>query len=171
MLLVAVSMVAIVAMAALAIDMVTLYLAREEAQRTADGAALAAARVISISGITGAPITDTTDLALICGAAGTATQAAQAVAIQNSVSNIAATTTVTYSAGGSSGSDCSALPVQFTVNPMVTVQVTRTSMPTFFSRIWGNSGKSVSATASAGPASVARAPDDHAHSLVQSSPP
>jgi len=152
MLLVAVSMVAIIAMAALSIDMVTLYLAREEAQRTADGAALAAARVISISGITGTanPSTDTASWALICGAAGTATQAAQAVAIQNSVSNIAATAIVTYSAPtGGSSSDCSTLPQPFAINPMVTVQVTRASMPTFFSRIWGNSGKSVSATATA----------------------
>jgi len=35
--LVAIAMVAIIAMAALSIDVVTLYLAREEAQRSADG--------------------------------------------------------------------------------------------------------------------------------------
>jgi hypothetical protein len=35
------------------------------------------------------------------------------------------------------------------VNPMVTVQFTVTGLPTFFSRIWGNSGNSVSGTASA----------------------
>jgi Flp pilus assembly protein TadG len=151
MLLVAVAMIAIIAMAALSIDVVTLYLAREEAQRAADAAALAAARVISISGITGTanPATDTTSWTAICGAGGTATQAAQAVGIQNSVGSISGTTTVTYSAGGSSGSDCSALPVQFAVNPMVTVQVSRTSMPSFFSRIWGRTGNSVSATATA----------------------
>jgi Flp pilus assembly protein TadG len=151
MLLVAVALIAIIAMAALSIDVVTLYLAREEAQRAADAAALAAARVISISGITGTanPATDTSSWTAICGAAGTATQAAQAVGIQNSVGSISGTTTVTYSAGGSSGSDCSALPVQFAVNPMVTVAVTRTSMPTFFSRIWGRTGNSVSASATA----------------------
>jgi Flp pilus assembly protein TadG len=151
MLLVAVAMIAIIAMAALSIDVVTLYLAREEAQRAADAAALAAARVISISGITGTanPATDTTSWTAICGAAGTATQAAQAVGIQNSVGSISGNTTVTYSAGGSSGSDCSALPVQFAVKPMVTVQVSRSSMPTFFSRIWGRTGNSVSATATA----------------------
>jgi Flp pilus assembly protein TadG len=151
MLLVAVAMIAIIAMAALSIDVVTLYLGREEAQRAADAAALAAARVISVSGITGTanPATDTTSWTAICGAAGTATQAAQAVGIQNSVGSISGATTVTYSAGGSSGSDCSALPVQFAVNPMVTVQVSRTSMPTFFSRIWGRTGNSVSATATA----------------------
>ncbi len=59
MVLVAVAMVAIVAMAALSIDIVTLYLAREEAQRSADAAALAAARVLSVSGITGDPSNST----------------------------------------------------------------------------------------------------------------
>ncbi len=49
MVLVALAMVAIIAMAALSIDVITLYLAREEAQRSADAAALAAARVISLS--------------------------------------------------------------------------------------------------------------------------
>ena len=32
---------------------------------------------------------------------------------------------------------------------MVTVKVTRSSLPTFFSRIWGNAGNTVSATATA----------------------
>lgn len=32
---------------------------------------------------------------------------------------------------------------------MITVQVTRTSLPTFFSRLWGNTGNTVSATATA----------------------
>ena len=53
MILVALAMIAIIAMAALSIDVITLYLAREEAQRSADAGALAAARVISLSGITG----------------------------------------------------------------------------------------------------------------------
>ena len=37
----------------------------------------------------------------------------------------------------------------FGVNPMMTVQVVRAGLPTFFSRIWGNTGNSVSATATA----------------------
>ena len=48
MLIVALAMVAIIGMAALSIDVITLYLAREEAQRAADAAALTAARVISV---------------------------------------------------------------------------------------------------------------------------
>ena len=55
MLLVALAMVAIIGMAALSIDVITLYLAREEAQHSADSAALGAAKVLSLSGITGDP--------------------------------------------------------------------------------------------------------------------
>jgi len=51
MALVALAMVAIVAMAALSIDIGTLYQASAEAQRAADAGALAAARVISLSGM------------------------------------------------------------------------------------------------------------------------
>ncbi len=51
--LVAVAMFSIIAMAGLSIDIGTLYEASAEAQRAADAGALAAARVISISGITG----------------------------------------------------------------------------------------------------------------------
>ncbi|MGB7599790.1 MAG: pilus assembly protein TadG-related protein, partial [Candidatus Sulfotelmatobacter sp.] len=47
MALVAISMVAIISMAALSIDLGTLYEAKAEAQRAADAAALAAAQVIS----------------------------------------------------------------------------------------------------------------------------
>src|SRR5882724_1319411 len=105
MVLVAVAMVAIVAMAALSIDVVTLYLAREEAQRSADAAALAAARVLSVSGITGTanPSTDTASWISICGGSGSvASQTAQAVAIQNGVGSAAPSTVqVTYSARGS----------------------------------------------------------------------
>jgi hypothetical protein len=152
MILVALAMVAIIAMAALSIDVITLYLAREEAQRSADAAALAAARVISISGITGDPGNSTLSWQAICGGSTSpATQAAIAVATQSAVGGIAVPTpTVLYSAGGSAPvANCSGLPAAFGVNPMVTVQLTRPSLPTFFSRIWGNTGNSVSATATA----------------------
>ena len=93
MVLVAIAMVAIIAMAALSIDVVTLYLAREEAQRSADAAALAAARVISISGITGDPTNETSSWSTVCGGSSSpATQAAQAVAQQNAIGNVAAAT-------------------------------------------------------------------------------
>jgi Flp pilus assembly protein TadG len=156
MILVALAMVAIVAMAALSIDVTTLYLAREESQRAADVAALAAARVISVSGITGTAntSTDTSYWAAICGGStSVATLTAKAAAQTNSVSNAVATITVSYSSGSGSSStsnpDCSTLPQAFAVNPLVTVQVTRNDLPTLFSRIWGRRTNSVSATAMA----------------------
>ena len=76
MVLVAVAMVAIIAMAALSIDVITLYLAKEEAQRAADAAALAGAQVISLSGLTGDPTNDTSNWAAICGTNGSATSVA-----------------------------------------------------------------------------------------------
>src|SRR5271170_6289309 len=51
-LLIAVSMVSLLAMAALAIDVVTLYVARTEIQRSADAAALVGAKAIADSGVT-----------------------------------------------------------------------------------------------------------------------
>src|SRR5690242_11030892 len=81
MVLVALAMVAIIAMAAMSIDLVTLYLAREEAQRTADASALAAARVLAASGMTSA---GSSVWASMCGGlTGWATQAALAVSVQN----------------------------------------------------------------------------------------
>lgn len=152
MILVAVAMVAIIAMAALSIDVVTLYLAREEAQRAADAAALASAKVLSLSGLTSDPGNASGAWASICdGSTSPATQAATSVAKQSTVGSAAATmVTVTYSAGGTSSGNCSGLPFGTGVNnPMVTVQVVRNSLPTFFSRMWGRTGNSVSATATA----------------------
>lgn len=156
MILVALAMIAIIAMAALSIDVITLYLAREEAQRSADAAALAAARIISLSGITGDPTNATGNWPAICAPGGLATQAAQSVVQQNAVGGLAATTVnVTYAAGNgssiTSSPDCSTLAssTAFGVNPMVTVQLTRPSLPTFFSRIWGSGGSTVSANAAA----------------------
>ncbi len=57
---VALAMVSLLGMAALAIDVVTLYLARSEIQRAADAAALAAAKAVADSGFTTLPTTDPT---------------------------------------------------------------------------------------------------------------
>jgi Putative Flp pilus-assembly TadE/G-like len=155
MVLVAMAMVAIIAMAALSIDVITLYLAREEAQRAADAGALAAARVISISGLTGTagPDSGVAPWTTICGGTGSvASVMAQAVAQQNSVAGSAATVTVTYSSGsGSAVADCTNVIGDdlLGVNPLVTVQVTRDSLPTLFSRIWSRATNTVSATATA----------------------
>jgi hypothetical protein len=153
MVLVAIAMVAIIAMAALSIDVITLYLAREEAQRSADQAALAAARVISLSGMTGDPNNPPSWVAICGGPMSPATLAATAVATQSEIGGTVATPpiSVMYSAGtGAPASDCSTLPAgAFGVNPLVSVTINRSSLPTFFSRIWGNTGNSVSASATA----------------------
>jgi len=157
--LVAVAIFSIIAMAALSIDVGTLYQASAEAQRSADAAALAAARMISISGITGTAttVTDSTSWQQICGGASSvATETAVAVAQQNAVGGAilpSASIGVTYSVGsasaGSGNNDCSGLVSGFAANPVVTVKVTQSGLQTYFSRIWGRTGSSVSATATA----------------------
>jgi len=151
--LVALAMVAIIAMAALSIDVITLYLAREEAQHSADTAALAAARILSISGVTGDPANSQGGLSAapwptVCAQA---TQVATAVANQNTIGGaMPNTVTVTFVYNGATV-DCSAAGANtsFTVNPQVQVQVVRQGLPNFFSRLWGNTGTTVSASASA----------------------
>ncbi len=152
MVLMALAMVAILAMAALSIDVVTLYLANAEAQRSADTAALAAARVLSLTGMTGDP-SNSGAINPWQQACALATSVAQAVATQNTMGGIAllpAQVTVTFP-NNSDTQFCTAsgpnLP--FGVNPLVTVKVQRTDLPTFFARIWGRRGASVSATATA----------------------
>jgi Flp pilus assembly protein TadG len=147
MILVALAMVAIIAMAAMSIDLVTLYLAREEAQRMADASALAAARLISVSGMTAS---GSGFWSSMCGGlTGWATQAALAVSFQNTVGGHQTNVDVKYSDGTSTNADCQTLGPAFAVNPMVTVVVTPVSIPSFFSRIWGSTSNSVSATATA----------------------
>jgi hypothetical protein len=157
------ALVAIIAMAALSIDVGTLYQAKAEAQRSADAAALAAARVISLSGITGDPTTGPTDgsWAAICGGPGSpASLAAINVAQQNLIGGLPPSPPiVNYGAGsaGASNPDCSSGGpgfANFGVNPVVTVTVQRANLPIFFARIFSLfgsnfAGASVSATASA----------------------
>jgi Flp pilus assembly protein TadG len=147
-LLVTAALVAIMAMAALSIDIVTLYLANAEAQRSADAAALAAARILSISGMTGDPVNAGNTWQPACA---TATQVAKSVgqlAQQNTVGGAAGTVTVSFPNNSDTGA-CTGTNPAFGVNPLVTVQVQRTDLPTFFARIWGRRGASVSATATA----------------------
>ena len=157
--LVAVSLVALIAMAALSIDVGTLYQAKAEAQRAADTGALTAARVISISGITGDPNNTSGSWELACGPGGTATVAAKAVAQyqSNFVGGSAASTAkVTYGTGAGVD-DCAPLAgSSFSVNPIVTVYVQQAKLPTFFARVFSlvggassNSGVSATATAEA----------------------
>ncbi len=137
-LLVAVFMLFVVgAMAALAIDVVTLYGARSEAQLAADSAALAGARVLANSGMT----SDTTG-GLAPAAEALATTVAKQVATSNDVGgrNLKPTE-VNVSFNDTAPS--------FATNPHVTVQVQRTDVPTFFARIWGSTQVTVGASATA----------------------
>lgn len=163
MALVALAMVAIISMAALSIDVGTLYQASAEVQRAADAAAMAGARTISMSGLTGDPTNGgsggTVSWSEICGGpTSPASLAGIAIGQQNTVARLAPTVTILYSAGsaaaGSGGNDCSSIS-GFGVNPVVTARVQQTNLPIFFARIFSlipgvnYSGSGVSATASA----------------------
>jgi hypothetical protein len=157
--LVAASLVALIAMAALSIDVGALYQAKAEAQRAADAGALTAARVISISGITGDPNNTSGSWELACGPVGTATVAATAVAQSpsNFVGGSASTAKVRYGTGAGLDSCATLAGSSFSVNPIVTVSVQQAKLPTFFARVFSlvthgtssNSGVSATATAEA----------------------
>jgi len=127
------------AMAALSIDVVTLYTARSEAQLAADGAALAGARALANSGMTSKP----TDALLTSNAENIAIAVATQVAKNNLVGGRdLATGEVTVSFPNSGSPD-------FGTDPQITVRVQRTDLPTFFARIWGSTQLTVTASATA----------------------
>ena len=138
-LLVAISLVTLLGMTALAIDVVTLYVSRAEAQRAADAAALAGAKMLVDTGLT----TDPCNSTLASAAQTLAMNQAMLVAAQNNVSGQAPTATVTFP----NGTGTTSCPNSFGINPQVKVVVQRTGLPTFFSRIWGSALGSVSASA------------------------
>jgi hypothetical protein len=125
------------AMAVLAIDVVSFYTARSEAQLAADGAALSGARVLANSGMTSNP----SDTVLVSNAENLARTVATQVAVQNKVGGRilnAGEVNVSFSGSIVAGYD-----------PQVTVQVTRNDLPTFFARIWGRTQVTVKAAATA----------------------
>ena len=130
--LVALSMVFVIAMAALAIDLTTLYVARGEMQRAADGAALAGAKAFVESGITTNPNPSLRPMATAL-----ANAYISAVVSQNEVGKVAPTL---VSAPANYGTDG---------NPQITVTLKRTNVPTFFSRIFGRTLATVTASATA----------------------
>jgi len=139
MIIVAIAMVSMLAMVALAVDVITLYAARSEAQRAADSAALAAAKMLVDAGVTADPGNAGVETA----AQTVATKIAQDVAQQIAISGRqvqAADVTVTYPNTGTPS---------FGINPTVAVTVNRPNLPTFFSRIWTRAALSISATATA----------------------
>jgi Flp pilus assembly protein TadG len=139
MILVAVALLSMLAMVALAIDVITLYSARSETQRAADSAALAAAKMLVDSGVTADP----TNGALQTAAQTVATKAAKDIATQSSIAGRPvqnADVTVTFPNSGAPS---------FGINPTVSVSVLNANLPTFFSRIWNRATLTVRASATA----------------------
>jgi len=137
MILVVLAMLSMLGIIALAIDVVTLYSARSEAQRAADSAALVAAKMLVDAGVTGDP----TNAGLQTVAQGIATTAAKDVGRQSVIAGRpvqAADVTVTFPNQGTPG---------FGINPHVSVTVVNSNLPTFFSRIWSRATLTVRATA------------------------
>jgi hypothetical protein len=145
--LVAVSLVSLLAMAALAIDVVTLYVARSEMQRAADAAALAGAKAFVDSGVTSLATTDP-NYATVQGLAQTmATTIINSIVPQN---RIQGTPPVLVGAP--------AFDFTRPGNPQVSVTLQRADLPTFFSRIWGRTFSTVTANAVAEAYNPANAP-------------
>ena len=130
LMLVAIAMVSLLAIAALAVDLVSLYAARGEIQRAADAAALAGAKAFVDSAVT-------TDPTLQPMAQTMAQAYASAAAAQNLVS-------------GGAPQFSSPPTFDFTTypgNPRISVTLERSGLPLFFARIWGGQFASVSASA------------------------
>jgi Flp pilus assembly protein TadG len=137
MVLVAISLVSLLAMAALAIDIVTLYAARSEIQRAADAAALAGAKALADSGITTLLLADANFNTIKTWADVAKNEQIDAVLSNNLVAGqipSVVSKTVDWSRQG---------------NPHLTVSLKRTSLPTFFSKIWTRGAATVTATATA----------------------
>jgi Flp pilus assembly protein TadG len=134
--LVAISLVSLLAMAALAIDIVTLYAARSEIQRAADAAALAGAKAIADSSITTLLLTDPNFATVQTWATTNATNQINAVLQNNLIAGQAPTLL--------------SAPIDWIRqgNPHITVSLQSSNLPSFFSKIWGT-GTVVTATATA----------------------
>src|SRR6266480_5833363 len=133
--LVALTIVTLLAMAALAIDVVTLYVAKGEVQRAADAAALVAAKGFVDSGVT----SDPANTSLQTLAENMATAGINAILPQNKVAGAAPVL-------------ANAPSFDFTThpgNPQVTVTLQRTGLPIFFARIWRRAAATVTASAKA----------------------
>src|SRR6266436_4952709 len=94
---VAVSIFALVGMAALAIDLVTLYVAKAQAQRVADAAALAGAKTLVEYGITADPLDTQVSWAATCTQA---TTQAQGIANLGQISGVAPAVVTPCFSGG-----------------------------------------------------------------------
>jgi hypothetical protein len=133
--LVALTIVTLLAMAALAIDVVTLYVAKGEVQRAADAAALVAAKAFVDSGVT----SDPTNTGFQTLAQNMATAGINVILPQNKVAGAAPVLV------GTPSFDFTTHPG----NPQVAVTLQRTGLPIFFARIWRRAAATVTASAKA----------------------
>jgi Flp pilus assembly protein TadG len=133
--LVAISLTALISLAALAIDLTSLYTARGEMQRAADAAALAAAKAFVESGVTTAP--QNTNLQSLAQTIGNAY-------INSTVQMDKIGGVVPTVVGGAGTYTFSQLG-----DPQVTVTLQRTDVPTFFAHIFGQRLETVTASATA----------------------
>jgi Flp pilus assembly protein TadG len=149
LLLAALSMFMILAVAGLAIDLAALYVGRSEAQRAADAAALAGAKVFVSSGFTSGLVSQAVVQTL-------AAQQAAAVGNMNRVGGLnPAIASTGFSAScppAADGDGC--FDFAHSNDPRITVVVQRTAargdgMPTFFMRLFGIQTVDVSAEATA----------------------
>lgn len=137
MILVVLAMLSMLGIVALAIDVITLYSAKSEAQRAADAGALVAAKMLVDAGVTADPANGPLQAA----AQTIATTAAKDVARQSVIAGRPITgpdVTVTFPNSGAPS---------FGINPQVSVTVQNANLPTFFSRIWSRAALTVRATA------------------------
>jgi hypothetical protein len=126
----------IIALAAIAIDIVALYTARSQAGHAADAAAMAGAKTLANSGLT----SDPTNVTLQTAAQTLATQIAKSVATQSKIQGqpvVPGQVAVTFPNAGQPS---------FVVRPQVSVTVERTDLPTFFARAAGRSIVAVGST-------------------------
>jgi putative Flp pilus-assembly TadE/G-like protein len=130
--LVAISLFALLAMAALAIDVTTLYVNRNQAEQAVDAAALAGAKAFVSSGFTSGNVSSNTAQTLATNEALSAGQQSVVAGAQVTAAEL----TVTF-------------PQMTQSNPVISVAFSRTGIPSFFARIWGVRGTSVGATAKA----------------------
>ena len=147
---VVVAIFALLGVAALAIDLVTLYVSKAEAQRVADAAALAGAKGLIDSGVTADPSNSQNDWTDACAQA---SAQAQGVAAQGRIGGSPpppGNVTITFGSGGALGAACpnSGTPgTGFGVNPEIGVTVRSAALPLFLAKIWGQRTSTVSATA------------------------
>jgi hypothetical protein len=142
MVLVAISLVSLLAMAALAIDIVTLYAARSEIQRAADATALAGAKAVADSGFTTLPASDTNYTSAQTLAQTMATASINAMVGTSGINLVSGQLPVLV---GSPTFDFTTHPGSY----QVTVSLKSANLPTFFSKIWSRTAPFVAASATA----------------------